>query len=302
MVSRLCFGTLTMSPLQCNMSAEEGARLLIHAHEQGVNFLDTAELYDTYRAIALALREAPDYVISSKAYCYDEDTARASLERAFRETGRDYIDLFMLHEQESLYTLRGHERALRYLERQKEAGHLGAVGISTHHVAAVKAATWFGGIDVIHPLINAFGLGIADGTRQQMEEAISEAHRLGVGIFAMKPLGGGHLIGRAQEAFRYILEAPWVDSVATGMQSVEEIDCNVALFEGRTPEGALNRLAQRSRRLMIHDWCEGCGRCVQRCKQGALRVVEDRAQVDQARCVLCGYCASVCPQFCIKVI
>lgn len=38
-VSKLCFGTLTMSPLQRNMSPEEGARLLVYAYERGVRFL-----------------------------------------------------------------------------------------------------------------------------------------------------------------------------------------------------------------------------------------------------------------------
>ena len=134
-VSRLCFGTLTMSPLQRNMPPEEGAKLLIHAYERGVRFLDTADLYGTYPHISLALKDAPDYVISTKAYCYDEKTAREALERAFRGLGRDYVDLFMLHEQESLYTLRGHEEALVYLARQRELGHIGAVGVSTHFSA-----------------------------------------------------------------------------------------------------------------------------------------------------------------------
>ena len=31
-VSRLCFGTLTMSPLQLNMPAEQGAELLLYAY------------------------------------------------------------------------------------------------------------------------------------------------------------------------------------------------------------------------------------------------------------------------------
>ena len=104
-VSKLCFGTLTMSPLQQNMSPEAGARLLVYAYERGVRFLDTADLYGTYPHIRLALKDAPDYVVSTKAYCYDEKTAREALERAYRGLGRDYVDLFMLHEQESLYTL-----------------------------------------------------------------------------------------------------------------------------------------------------------------------------------------------------
>ena len=140
-VSQLCFGTLTMSPLQCNLSPREGADLLIYAYEQGVRFLDTADLYGTYPHIKLALKDAKDYVISTKAYCYDRETAQAALERAFAGVGRDYIDLFMLHEQESLYTLRGHEEALIYLAEQRDKGHIGAVGISTHFCACVRAAS-----------------------------------------------------------------------------------------------------------------------------------------------------------------
>ena len=300
MVSQLCFGTLTMSPLQKNLSPEEGARLLIHAYEKGVRFLDTADLYDTYRHIRLALREAPDYVISTKAYCWDEATASAALERAFRGIDRDYVDLFMLHEQESLYTLRGHEEALNWLYKQKVRGHIGAVGVSTHFAGCVEAATRFPVIDVVHPLINRAGLGIQDGDRETMERAIRRAREFNIGIFAMKPLGGGHLIPESQLALDYAIHNPLLDSVALGMQSFEEIDANVAAFEGVT-EG-LESLSRRPRRVMVHDWCEGCGRCAQRCRQNAIAIVDGRAAVDSEKCVFCGYCASVCPQFCIKVV
>ena len=302
-VSRLCFGTLTMSPLQKNMSPEEGAKLLVHAYEHGVRFLDTADLYGTYPHIRLALRDAPDYVISTKAYCYDRETARAALERAFRGVGRDYIDLFMLHEQESLYTLRGHEEALRYLDEQRAAGHIGAVGVSTHYCACVKAAPRFSMIDVVHPLINAAGIGIQDGAREDMESAIRVAREHGIGIFAMKPLGGGHLIRSNAEALRYALESPLLDSIAVGMQSIDEIDANIAAFNALADASErLEWLSGRQRRMMVHDWCEGCGRCAERCGQHAIRIVNGRACIDAQRCVFCGYCARVCSQFCIKVV
>ncbi|MBR6766398.1 MAG: aldo/keto reductase [Clostridia bacterium] len=302
-VSRLCFGTLTMSPLQRNMPPEEGARLLIRAYEGGVRFLDTADLYGTYPHIRLALKEAPDYVVSTKAYCYDRETARAALERAFRGIGRDYVDLFMLHEQESLYTLRGHEEALVFLDEQKKLGHIGAVGVSTHFAGSVSAVTKFPMIDVVHPLINIGGIGIQDGTREDMENAIQSAHDAGIGIFAMKPLGGGHLIASSREAFEYVLNAPWMDSIAVGMQSIEEVDCNLAVFNGN-PDAfeMLDRLHGRKRRIMVHDWCEGCGKCAERCRQNAISIVDGRARVDSEKCVFCGYCGRVCPQFCIKVI
>ena len=299
-VSRLCYGTLTMSPLQKNLSPEAGARLLIHAYERGVNFLDTADLYGTYPHIRLALKEAPDYIISTKAYCWDEPTAAAALERAFTGIGRDYIDLFMLHEQESLYTLRGHEEALVYLQKQKERGHIGAVGVSTHFVACVEAAPRFPMIDVIHPLINRAGIGIQDGTREDMERAIQSARERGIGIFAMKPLGGGHLISENRAALQYAIGSPLLDSVAMGMQSVEEIDADAAAFEGDF--SLMDALKDRPRQVMVHDWCEGCGRCAERCRQKAIAVVDGRAVVDASKCVFCGYCARACPQFCIKVV
>lgn len=302
-VSKMCFGTLTMSPLQQGMSPEAGARLLIHAYEKGVRFLDTADLYGTYPHIALALKEAPDYVVSTKAYCWDEKTAREALERAYRGLGRDYVDLFMLHEQESLYTLRGHEEALRYLADQKARGHIGAVGVSTHFVACVKAAPRFPMIDVIHPLINAEGIGIQDGSREDMEAAIAAARARGIGIFAMKPLGGGHLISGSRAALEYALSSPLLDAIAIGMQSIEEIDADVAMFEGDpTAFDRLEALRHRRRRVMVHDWCEGCGRCAARCRQKAIAVVDGKAVVDQEKCVFCGYCARACPQFCIKVV
>lgn len=302
-VSKLCFGTLTMSPLQKNMTAAEGARLLIHAYERGVRFLDTADLYETYPHIREALKTAPDYVISTKAYVWDRETAQAALERAYRGLGCDYIDLFMLHEQESLYTLRGHEEALVFLEEQRRLGHIGAVGISTHYSGCVKAAARFPQIRVIHPLINIGGIGIQDGSREDMEQAIAHAREFGIGIFAMKPLGGGHLIQTNRQALEYAFTSPLIDSVAIGMQSIEEIDANIDFIEGNLEAGLqLDQLRHTERRMMVHDYCEGCGRCAARCGQKAISIVDGHAKIDQSKCVFCGYCARVCPQFCIKVV
>ena len=302
-VSKLCFGTLTMSPLQRDMSPEVGAELLIYAYEKGVRFLDTADLYGTYPHIRLALKRAPEYIISTKAYCYDERTAREALERCFRGLDREYVDIFMLHEQESLYTLRGHAPALDYLAEQQAKGRIGALGISTHFIAAVRAARRFPQIEVIHPLINATGIGIQDGLREEMEQAIAEAHARGVGIYAMKALGGGHLMRSSSAAFDYILSAPWADSVAVGMQSTQEIDANVARFEDASDaEALLQVVGNRERHMMVHDYCEGCGRCTERCRQKAIHIEDGRARIDESKCVFCGYCARVCPQFCIKVV
>lgn len=306
-VSRLCFGTLTLGPLQRNLPVETGAELIRYAAAQGVDFVDTAELYGTYPHIARAMRETPDLKVSTKTYAHDADGAARALEKAQEGLGREYIDIFLLHEQESIHTLRGHEEALRYFAKKKQDGTIGAIGISTHCVAAVRAAAAFGkafgGLDVVHPIINREGLGIADGTRAEMEEACAAAKAEGIGILAMKALGGGHLIDAPQSAFAYVMAAPFIDAVAVGMQSRAEIDFNVAVWSGQSPEASIrSACAQAPRELLVQDWCTGCGACQIRCGQQAIAVKQGRAVVDREMCVHCGYCASACPQFCIKVI
>lgn len=273
---------------------------MLYAANLGINFFDTADLYGSYPALRLALRRQPDMIVATKSYAYDAETAQASFRRAVEGIGREYIDVFLLHEQESDHTLRGHAEALEWFRQKKDEGLIGAVGISTHHVAGARAAARHGGLDVLHPLINSAGIGIADGTRQDMEEALDEARSAGLYIYGMKPLGGGHLIRSRRQALTYALNLPSLDAVAVGMQSAAEIDYAASLLSGREPDESL--AAGQARRLLIHDWCEGCGRCVQRCAQDALALEGGKAQADDGKCVLCGYCAAVCPQFCIKVV
>lgn len=304
LVSRLCFGTLTLSPLQRNLPPEEGAELLLYAFSKGINILDTAELYDNYPAIRLALQrwQGEHIHVSTKCYAYDRQSAQASFDAARHALQRDVIDIFMLHEQESEHTLRGHSQALDFFEEQKAKGNIRALGISTHFVAGVRAATYHPQLDVVHPIYNLAGVGIVDGERADMEEAVRQCERAGKGILAMKPLGGGHLIQHRMDALQYAMDKAELASIALGMQSKVEIDYNAALFAGQDPTPFAAGVDGQARRLQIHDWCVGCGRCVQRCNQRALSLQEGKAVVDAALCVLCGYCATVCPEFCLKVI
>lgn len=303
-VSRLCFGALTIGPLQANLTVREGAGIIRKALESGVNFIDTAELYCTYPYIREAARGfGRDVVIVSKCYAYTYQGARDSVEKALKELDRDYIDVFMLHEQESILTIKGHWEAIEYLLRAKEKGIVRAVGISTHHVEGVLGAATVPEIDVIHPLINMAGIGIRGGGRDDMLAAIRTAVNAGKGIYAMKALGGGNLISRAEEAFNFVLSIPGVASIAVGMSALEEVEYNVRFFCGRLiPDSLKSAVERRPRRLHIEDWCLGCGNCVKKCRSGALSVIDGKAVVDGSVCVLCGYCAAACPEFSIKVI
>ncbi|NLT96200.1 MAG: 4Fe-4S binding protein [Clostridia bacterium] len=303
-VSRLCFGSLTISPLQANLSVEEGARLICYAFEQGINFIDTAELYDNYAYIKLAQKKInKDLIIATKSYGYTREMMERSLEKARKEMERDIIDIFLLHEQESILTVKGHREALEFLLEAKAKGKIKAVGLSTHHVKGVEAAIELPELEVIHPIVNMRGLGIQDGDIFSMLKALQQAKNMGKGIYGMKPIGGGNLIGEALEALKWTFMRPELNAVAVGMQSVAEVETNIALLEGKAPPVEfLNQLRTQKRRLHLDEYCGGCGRCAEKCSQKALQIINNRSVVDQEKCLLCGYCGAVCPHFSIKIV
>jgi aryl-alcohol dehydrogenase-like predicted oxidoreductase len=305
-VSSICLGVLTMGPLQENMPVDEGAELIKYAFKRGINFFDTAESYRTYPYLRQALkafkcsRTRP--IITSKSYAYTWQGMKESVERARDEMCLAVIDIFLLHEQEDASTLNGHRAALEYLRSAKKSGMIKAVGISTHTVAGVIAGSENPDVEVIHPLINQGGIGIIGGSPQTMAAAISFAGLRGRGIYAMKALGGGNLMARAYQAFRFVSDHPAISSVAMGMKSREEIDVNIAWSAGeRLPEMEL-KVRNLRRALLVEDWCQGCQACVEACRYQALHIEEEKAVVDRSKCILCGYCAGHCPNFCIKII
>ncbi len=305
-VSRLCFGTLTMGPLQSNLPLAEGAALLEEAYACGVNFWDTAEHYRNYDYLRLALKKLQTLpVITTKSYAYDREGARASLEKARREMDIDIVPIFLLHEQESALTLKGHQEALDFFLEAKAKGLIKAVGISTHTVAAVRAAAVWEGLDVLHAIVNYKGIGIKDGTIEEMLAALAQAYQNGLGIYGMKALGGGHLIATAEKALGFVLNLEELHSIAVGISSPEELLVNLHYCQGlKPPPETAQKLARKKRRLEIEEWCIGCGTCVENCPQGALylqKTMPPRAAVDASRCILCGYCGAYCPEFCIKI-
>jgi len=304
-VSDLCFGSLTIGPLQANLPINVGGDIIKYGYSKGINFIDTAELYNNYLYINEALKgiRRNDFVIATKSYSYSKETAEESFYKALNEIGTDYIDIFLLHEQESEHTIKGHYEAIEYFLKAKEKGLIRAFGISTHRVEGVKATLKYDEIEVIHPIINKSGLGIQDGTAEDMIKAIEAAYKSGKGIYGMKPFGGGHLIGSVEEAFKFVKDIPYIHSIAIGMQSRDEVDGNICLNEtGRIPPDIKKKIGNKVRKLQVAEWCIGCGNCVSACQHGGIVIKNNKAIAVDERCVFCGYCAVECPEFCIKVI
>lgn len=303
-VSKLCFGALPLGPLQKNLSIEEGSDIIVSALENGVNFIDTAQLYKTYPYIKRALekiKERPVIASKSGASSY-EDMDKAVLE-ALDGMGIDYIDIFHLHAarvQPDVFELR--KGALQCLLDYKKKGIIKAIGISTHNVKVTEAAAQRDEIDIVFPLINKIGRGILEGTPKDMERAIALCQENGKGVYLMKVLGGGTMIDEYKSSMEYAMNLGGQYSIAIGMISKEEVDYNIKYFNGeRNLDGIISIRNKKSVRVSQH-MCVSCGTCIKNCHSGAIDFDEtERAYIDQSKCIQCGYCVAVCPEFCIRI-
>ena len=295
MVSPIVFGALTIGPIHKNLAVEDGAAVIRQALELGVNLIDTAECYDTYPYIREALKGWQEHIyVTSKSYGYNRELMAKAFEDCRKALDRDTLDIFLMHEQESRYTIEGHKEALDYLNEQKAKGLLKAVGLSTHAVDAVRAAADRDDIDVIHPIINKY----------EMLDAIAYAKAKGKGLYGMKALSGGKLADDAYDCFRWAFTVPQVDAFAVGMKSRREVRINVAWALGEEPNPKdLAEYVVEKRHIEVRDTCVGCQSCIRRCGQRAISMAEGAKTVtiNLKRCVLCGYCRDNCEHNAIRI-
>jgi predicted aldo/keto reductase-like oxidoreductase len=301
----LVFGTLPLGPLQAAVTAQEGGRLIRHAVERGVNLIDTAEIYQTYPHIRAGLEGfSGEVFLATKTHANTPQDARAHVERALKELGRERLDIVHLHGARVADPFLERPHVIAELLRLKDEGKIAHVGLSSHFISAIAKSAAHPEIEVVHPLINRTGMGILDGSAAEMATAIASCAQAGKGVYAMKALAGGNLISSARESLRFVLGVAGVHGIALGMLAQGEIDGNIELFEtGATPAQTWEQLEGRRRSLRIMQaFCKGCGACVPACTNDALSIVEGHAQVDEANCILCGYCGAACPEFIIRVV
>ncbi len=141
-------------------------------------------------AISAGDRFFPNVVVMTKSYAYDRAWAAESVGRAMNALGRNQIDVMMLHEQESVHTLRGHREALDYYLALKEKGVIKAVGVSTHFVGCAAAVAKMPQVDVLSVPLNWKGYGIMDGSLLDML-SVTAGEAGGKGITAYEASGVG---------------------------------------------------------------------------------------------------------------
>lgn len=299
-VSEVGIGVLTVGRTQLNLSIDEGAAVLRYGLDCGINFLDTAEYYETYPYIKRALQGTNfEPVIASKCLGHSYGEMMNAIEDARTSLNRDIIDIFLLHEVRSDADWDHRTGAWECLQDAKAKGYVRAIGISTHHVDVAAKASEIEELDLLFPLINFRSLGIRKGsgygTREEMSEKINQAAAAGKGVFAMKVFGGGNLTGDYLEAIQYVRNIAGISSMMIGFGFHHEIDRIIEVLNGTIDPDYVPDLSNKRIRIDQGD-CEGCGACIERCPNHAIfRNDQGLAEVNHSICLTCGYCAPKCP-------
>ncbi len=304
-VSEIGFGVLTVGHNQLNLPINDGAEVVKYALKKGINFLDTAEFYETYPYIRKALddlkREKSEIspIICSKSLAVSGYEMEKAIDDGLKALGIEYFDIFLMHEIRHDGDFASRKSAFEALKTAKKLGKVKYIGISTHHVDVTKEASYLNELDVIFPLVNIDGIGIRDGsnigTRKDMEDAIKLNAIAGKGIFLMKIFGGGNLISKYQEALNYGKSIGESSSMMIGFGKQKEVDDIISYVEGTLPPNYIPDLKCKKITIEQGD-CEQCMACYYKCPNSAIYICDDGSvKVDDEKCLTCGYCAPICP-------
>ncbi len=211
-VSELCLGTMTF---RWTATEQQSFRVLDHAWEAGINFIDTADVYSRWapgnpggvaeRIIGRWLRTRPrdQIVIATKvrARMWDgpngEGLSRQHIMRAVEDSLRrlntDYIDLYQTHAPDWDTPL---DETLRALDDLVRAGKVRYIGASNHASWLLTKALWISDrhnlarYDSIQPHYNLIH-------RREVEPDLAAlCLDQGIGMIPYSPLAGGFLTGK----------------------------------------------------------------------------------------------------------
>jgi len=116
-------------------SIDDSVAIIKQALNSGINFVDTAESYQTEIIVGKAIRDInrDSIVLSSKKSAFAEttqDDVMKSFEKSLENLGTDYIDVYHLHAVELKYYDHYAAEIVPLLMELKDQGRIGFIGIT----------------------------------------------------------------------------------------------------------------------------------------------------------------------------
>lgn len=179
--------------------AAEAERLLLHALDAGVTFLDTAALYGFGANEELlgrtVMHRRAEFTLASKCVLGGSDGKRGldgspeaiarTLEESLRRLRTEHIDLYYLHRLDPNVPI---EDSVGALARAVESGKIGAIGLSEMSAATLRRA------HAVHA-IAAMQTEYSPWTRNPEIAVLDACAELGTGFVAFSPVARGLLAG-----------------------------------------------------------------------------------------------------------
>lgn len=238
-VSALTLGTMMFGE---QTSTEDALRIIDKAWDQGINFIDTADVYTGGRSEEIVgeaiARHRSDWVVASKVGIGPLDglpnrngLSRKrmfnALEASLTRLDTDYLDIYYLHREDHDTPLEVTVSAIGDLIRQGKIRYWGLSNYRGWRIAEVIRVAERLGVDkpiISQPLYNIVN-------RQAEIEQITAAAAYGLGVVPYSPLARGVLSGkyapdvtpeagsRAARQDKLILETEWrVESLRIAQQ------------------------------------------------------------------------------------
>ena len=239
-ICRLGMGTGSQGgAVQRELGAAGFERLVRYAYDQGIRYIDTADMYQTHTLIRQSIRDLPreELFIQTKMRWDHPDIPKKPLEvldRFRRELGTDYIDSLLIHCARQDHWDDALKRMLDAFAEAQEKKIIRVKGVSCHGLAPLRCATGVDWVDVHLVRLNPQGRHV-DGKAGQWKEPgdvpavlreIGAMHAKGRGVIGMKMIGNGDFKNPEdrEKAIRFAMQCDAVDAVVIGFASPAEID------------------------------------------------------------------------------
>jgi len=249
----------------------DNPELVRAALDSGLVHLDTANVYQRGRneeMIGQVLKGRPrdSFFIATKVK--EDEKFMELLDLSLKRLGLEYVDILYLHNLSKRDNVLKPEN-LEVMEKAKKSGKARFIGVSTHsnEPEVIRAAVEAKIYDVV-----LSGYNFRKDYLQDLDAAIAEAVKAGVGIIAMKTMAGAFWDKQRTQpintkaALKWALNNPNITTAIPGMTTFDQLKSNLEVVKDLklTPE-ELADLKLGEAKNMAGLYCQGCERCVSQC-------------------------------------